>query len=42
VRYESDSVLLSSGVASGDRIVTAGVHRLAAGEHVRLMEAGHE
>src|SRR5215471_8734071 len=37
-RYESDTVLLSSGVATGDRVVTAGVHRLAAGEHVRLME----
>ena len=43
VRYESDSVLLSSGVVTGERVVTAGVHRLAAGEHVRLMEDnGHE
>lgn len=37
-RYESDRVLISKGLASGERVVTAGVHRLAAGEHVRLME----
>jgi RND family efflux transporter MFP subunit len=41
-RYESDSVLLSSGVSTGERVVTAGVHRLGAGEHVRLMEDNHE
>jgi len=42
-RYESDSVLISDGVALGERIVIAGVHRLAAGERVRLMEEnGHE
>ena len=37
-RYESDSVLLSSGLSRGDRVVTAGVHRLAEGESVRLLE----
>jgi RND family efflux transporter MFP subunit len=37
-RYESDRVLVTSGVQHGDRVVTAGVHRLAAGEKVRLME----
>jgi RND family efflux transporter MFP subunit len=37
VRYESDEVLLSSGAASGERVVTAGVHRLADGERVRLL-----
>ena len=38
-RYESDRVLVSSGVQHGDRVATAGVHRLAAGEKVRLMES---
>ena len=37
-RFESDSVLISDGVAVGERVVTAGVHRLAAGERVRLLE----
>lgn len=42
-RYESDSVLISAGLAPGERVVTAGVHRLAAGERVRLMDgADHE
>ena len=38
-RYESDSVLVTGGLHSGDRVVTAGVHRLADGEKVRLLEA---
>ena len=37
-RYESDRVLVASGLTPGDRVVTAGVHRLAAGDRVRLME----
>lgn len=37
-RYESTRVLLASGVSAGERIVTAGVHRLSTGEHVRLLE----
>lgn len=36
-RYDSDRVLIASGLRSGDRVVTAGVHRLATGEKVRLM-----
>jgi RND family efflux transporter MFP subunit len=40
-RYESDAVVISAGLASGERVVTAGVHRLAENESVRLMaEAG--
>jgi len=38
-RYESDRALVSSGVQHGDRVVTAGVHRLASGEKVRLRES---
>ena len=37
-RYESDVVLVTSGLAAGERAVTAGVHRLADGERVRLLE----
>jgi len=37
-RYESDYVLVINGLAAGQRIVTAGVHRLADGEPVRLLE----
>jgi RND family efflux transporter MFP subunit len=36
-RYESDKVLVTSGLNTGDRIVTAGVHKLAAGQKVRLL-----
>jgi membrane fusion protein, multidrug efflux system len=37
-RYESDAVYVSAGLEPGDRVVTAGVHRLAAGQVVRLMD----
>jgi multidrug efflux pump subunit AcrA (membrane-fusion protein) len=37
-RYESDRVVISQGLKSGERVVTAGVHRLAAGERVRMLE----
>jgi RND family efflux transporter MFP subunit len=37
-RFESDQVLVAAGLGAGERVVTAGVHRLAPGEHVRLME----
>jgi RND family efflux transporter MFP subunit len=37
-RYESTEVLVEAGLANGERVVTAGVHRLADGESVRLME----
>lgn len=36
-RYEADKVLVTSGLNTGDRIVTAGVHKLAAGQKVRLL-----
>jgi membrane fusion protein, multidrug efflux system len=38
-RYDSDRVQLASGVKPGERIVTAGVHKLSAGARVRLLEA---
>ena len=41
-RYESNEVLVTDGVAVGDRIVTAGVHRLASGERVRLLEGASD
>jgi len=37
VRYDTDSVEVSSGLRSGERIVTAGVHKLLAGQKVRLL-----
>jgi RND family efflux transporter MFP subunit len=37
-RYESDAVLIAAGLAARERVVTAGVHRLAAGERVRLLD----
>jgi RND family efflux transporter MFP subunit len=36
-RYESDRVWIAGGLNTGDRVVTAGVHKLAAGEKVRLL-----
>jgi RND family efflux transporter MFP subunit len=36
-RYETERVLLTSGLANGDRVVTAGVHKLSAGQKVRLL-----
>jgi RND family efflux transporter MFP subunit len=41
-RYESSEVLVASGLAMGDRVVTAGVHRLADGERVRVLGGDHE
>jgi membrane fusion protein, multidrug efflux system len=37
-RYDSDRVLIESGVEPGERIVTAGVNRLAVGTLVRIAE----
>jgi RND family efflux transporter MFP subunit len=37
-RYDTDRVLLESGVQRGERVVTAGANRLAVGTQVRLME----
>lgn len=37
-RYDTDRVVLAGGLSAGERVVTAGVHRLAAGERVRMLE----
>jgi RND family efflux transporter MFP subunit len=37
IRYDTDSVEVSNGLRSGERIVTAGVHKLLAGQNVRLL-----
>jgi RND family efflux transporter MFP subunit len=36
-RYDTDSVEVSSGLKSGERMVTAGVHKLLAGQKVSLL-----
>jgi RND family efflux transporter MFP subunit len=36
-RYDTDSVEVSSGLRGGERIVTAGVHKLLVGQKVRLL-----
>ena len=38
-RYETDSVVVASGLAKGDIVVTAGVNTLREGQKVRLAEA---
>ncbi len=38
--YRDDGALVSSGLAAGDRIVRAGVHKLSAGEKVQVMDEG--
>ena len=38
--YLDDGALLTNGVAAGDRIVSAGVHKLTAGEKIKVMENG--
>lgn len=38
-RYQSDSVVVGSGLAQGDVVVTAGVQKLLPGQKVRLLEA---
>jgi multidrug efflux system membrane fusion protein len=35
-RYDADKVYVADGIRTGDRVVTAGVHRLAPGDKVRL------
>jgi RND family efflux transporter MFP subunit len=40
VRYETDSVIVSAGLAAGDVVVTAGVNRLRDGQGVRLLAEG--
>ncbi len=36
VEYQETSVIIGSGLESGDQVVIAGVHKLAPGQHVRL------
>jgi RND family efflux transporter MFP subunit len=38
--YRDDGALVASGIAAGERIVVAGVHKLTAGEKVKLTEEG--
>jgi RND family efflux transporter MFP subunit len=40
LRYESDRVLVSTGLANGDRVVVAGVQKLRPGLKVRLLGDG--
>jgi RND family efflux transporter MFP subunit len=35
-RYDADKVYVADGIRTGERVVTAGVHRLAPGDKVRL------
>jgi len=35
-RYDSDRAFVADGIRTGERVVTAGVHRLAPGEKVKL------
>jgi multidrug efflux pump subunit AcrA (membrane-fusion protein) len=37
-RYDSDRLYISDGIRTGERVVTAGVHRLAPGDRVKLLE----
>ena len=39
-RYADEAVELSGGLVSGERIVIAGVHKLSAGEKIRVAERG--
>jgi len=39
-RYLDESVLIESGLAAGERIVVAGVHKLAEGERIRIAGSG--
>jgi RND family efflux transporter MFP subunit len=40
LRYESDAVVIGSGLADGEIVVTAGVHALRPGQEVRLLGRG--
>jgi hypothetical protein len=40
VAYRDDGALISSGIAVGERIVSAGVHKLTAGEKIQIIENG--
>lgn len=38
--YRDDGAVITGGLAAGERIVSNGVHRLAAGEKIRIIESG--
>lgn len=38
--YRDDGAVIAGGLAAGERIVSNGVHRLAAGEKIRILENG--
>jgi RND family efflux transporter MFP subunit len=38
VRYDSSSVIISSGLKNGDIVVTAGIHALRPGQEVKLSQ----
>lgn len=38
--YRDDGAVIAGGLAAGERIVSNGVHRLAAGEKIRIIESG--
>jgi RND family efflux transporter MFP subunit len=38
--YRDDGAVIAGGIAAGERIVSNGVHRLAAGEKIRIIESG--
>jgi len=40
VAYRDDGALIASGVAAGERIVSAGVHKLSTGEKIQSIENG--
>ena len=37
--YRDDGALVAEGIAAGERIVAAGVHKLSAGEKIRIVES---
>jgi RND family efflux transporter MFP subunit len=40
--YRDEGAVIAGGLVVGERIVSAGVHRLTAGEKIRLIDAGSE
>jgi RND family efflux transporter MFP subunit len=36
-RYDSERIFVADGIRTGERVVTAGVHRLAPGDKVKLL-----
>lgn len=38
--YRDDGALIASGIAAGERIVSAGVHKLTPGEKIKIIENG--